>query len=217
MLQTCRPPAQPFFPQRTESTKMSKSNCLIPYVDPATASPDVAAALDQMPMKRHVFLLLSHSPGLFRPIMGVYGAFFQSKTRTIPLLDWQLIVLRTASTLKCEYEWDVNAPVARVHGMSAEVMEQVAKCIEIGPADGQKVFSERQRRILKFVDEQLRTYANDPVTVESLLEYLSHAELVEAVFVIGFYAMIARLVNAVGIDLDEEIAGLDDMIRVGVN
>ena len=196
---------------------MSPSKCIIPYVDPETASPGVAAALDRMPMKRHIFLLLSHSPGLFPPIMDVYSAFFQSKTRTIPLLDWQLIVLRIASKLKCEYEWHVNAPVARVHGMSVEVMEQVAKCIDIGPADGQKAFSERQRRILKFVDEQLQNYTNDPGTVESLLEYLSHAELVEAVFVIGFYVMIARLVKAVGIDLDGEVAGLDDMIRAGVN
>ena len=101
-------------------------------------------------MKRHIFLLLSHSPGLFPPVMSVYGAFFQSKTRTIPLLDWQLIVLRIASTLECEYEWEVNAPVARVHGMPAEVMDQVKKCEEIsleGPDDSQKVFSERQRRI----------------------------------------------------------------------
>ncbi|KAL8759745.1 MAG: hypothetical protein Q9199_000551 [Rusavskia elegans] len=196
---------------------MSTSQCLIPYVDAATASPDVAAALNRMPMKRHIFHLLSHSPGLFPPIMSVYGAFFQSKTRAIPLLDWQLIVLRIASTLKCGYEWDVNAPVARVHGMLVEVMEQVALCMEILPEDGQTVFDERQRRILKFVDEQLQTYANKPETVKSLLEYLSHAELVEVILIIGFYVMIARLVKSVGIDADGEIPALDDMIRAGVN
>lgn len=168
-------------------------------------------------MKRHIFLLLSHAPGLFPPIMSTYGAFFQSKTRTIPLLDWQLIVLRIASTLKCAYEWDVNAPVARVHGMSAEVMEQVAVCQEISPGDGQTVFNERQRRILKLVDEQLQTYANEPATVKSLLEYLSYAELVEAIYAIGLYVMIARLVKSVGIDMDGEIPGLDNMIRAGVN
>ncbi|KAI4169103.1 MAG: hypothetical protein LQ343_005929 [Gyalolechia ehrenbergii] len=149
--------------------------------------------------------------------MNVYGAFFQSKTRTIPLLDWQLIVLRIASTLKCSYEWDVNAPVARVHGMSVEVIDQVALCEEILPRDSQTVFNERQRRILKFVDEQLQTYANNPETVKSLLEYLSHAELVEAILVIGFYVMIARLVKSVGIDAYGEIPELDNMIRAGVN
>ncbi|KAI9716369.1 MAG: hypothetical protein M1812_005436 [Candelaria pacifica] len=196
---------------------MATSHCLIPYVDSATASPDVAAALNRMPMKRHIFLLLSHSPGLFPPVMNVYGALFNSETRTIPLLDWQLIVLRIASTLKCNYEWDVNAPVARVHGMSSEVMDQVALCKEIVSGDGQSAFSERQRRILKFVDEQLQMYTNDSATVKSLLEYLSHAELVEAILIIGFYVMIARLVKSVGIDPDGEIPGLDDMIRAGVS
>ena len=152
--------------------------------------------------------------------MNVYGAFFQSKTRTIPLLDWQLIVLRVASSLKCEYEWEVNAPVAEVHGMPAEVMSQVAKCEEISLQDANgdgNVFSDRQRRILKFVDEQLATYTNKKETIEALLEFLSPAELVEAVYVLGFYVMIARLVKAVGIDSDGEIAGLEDMIRNGVN
>ena len=101
--------------------------------------------------------------------------------------------------------------------MSAEVMEQVALCQGISPGDGQTVFNERQRRILKLVDEQLQTYANEPATVQSLLEYLSYAELVEAIYVIGLYVMIARLVKSVGIDLDGEIPGLDNMIRAGVN
>lgn len=199
---------------------MSASKCLIPYVNPDTASEETAAALNKMPMKRHIFLLLSHSPGLFPPIMNVYGAFFQKKTRTIPLLDWQLIVLRVASVLKCEYEWEVNAPVAEVHGMPAEVMSEVRKCEKVSIQDassGRDVFSERQRRILKFVDEQLATYTNETATIQELLEYLSPAELVEAVFALGFYVMIARLVKAVGIDSDGEIQGLEDMIRKGVN
>ena len=63
----------------------------------------------------------------------------------------------------------------------------------------------------------MKTYANEQATIKALLEYLSPTELVEAVFMIGFYVMIARLVKAVGIDLDEDIPGLEDMIRMGVN
>ncbi|EEH46739.2 uncharacterized protein PADG_02837 [Paracoccidioides brasiliensis Pb18] len=201
------------------TTKLSQ--CKIPYVDPETAPSNVAAALKEMPMKRHIFYLLSHSPGIFPSIMGVYSAFFQKTTRTLPLLDWQLIVLRIASSLGCQYEWDVNAPVARVHGMSEGVMEAVRACQKIILGEDKSnhtgVFSWRQLVILKFVDEQLATYTNEEDTITQLLHVLTYTELVEAIFVIGFYVMIARLIKAVGIDPDEDIVGLEDMIKAGVN
>ncbi|KAG5295197.1 trans-2-enoyl-CoA reductase [Histoplasma ohiense] len=197
------------------------SQCRIPYVDLETAPEGVVATLKKMPMKRNIFYLLSHSPGLFPPIMGVYSAFFQKATRTLPLLDWQLIVLRIASTLECEYEWNVNAPVAKVHGMSEEVIGAIKACRKIN-LDGDNTndtspFSKRQLVILKFVDEQLKTYTNEEDTMAQLLGVLTYTELVEAVYVIGFYVMIARLIKAVGIDLDPEILGLEDMIKAGVN
>lgn len=195
---------------------MATHGCKIPYVDPATASALVADALAKMPMKRHIFLLLSHSPGLFSPIMGVYSAFFSKETRTLPLLDWQLIVLRVSARLECQYEWDVNAPVASVHGMRQAKMDAVKVCYEIDLRKDDAVFSEREKLLLRVVDEQLGTYANEDVTMKAALQILSPAELVETIMVIGFYAMIARLIRAVGIDPDEEIPGLEGMIKTGV-
>ena len=199
------------------SSIMTTQRCKIPYVDPATASTPVANALAKMPMKRHIFLLLSHSPGLFTPIMAVYSAFFSKETRTLPLLDWQLIVLRVAARLKCQYEWDVNAPVATVHGMQPAKMNAVKSCCDIDPKsnDGE-LFSMREKLILRVVDEQLQTYSNESATMESVLGVLDPAEFVETIMVIGFYAMIARLIRAVGIDPDDEIPGLEDMIQAGV-
>ncbi|MCJ1247061.1 hypothetical protein MMC30_004272 [Trapelia coarctata] len=196
---------------------MTAQACKIPYVDPATANPPVAAALAKMPMRRHIFLLLSHSPGLFTPIMGVYSAFFSKETRTLPLLDWQLIVLRVSARLKCQYEWDVNAPVASVHGMQPAKLNAVKACCHIDPKNtDDEIFSKREKLILRVVDEQLETYSNENATMESVLDVLNPAELVETIMVIGFYALIARLIRAVGIDPDGEIPGLEDMIKAGV-
>ena len=156
--------------------------------------------------------------------MNVYSAFFSKETRTLPLLDWQLIVLRIAARLECEYEWEVNAPVAKVHGMSEEVMDTVGACKDVGvPGDSADVddgmdgfLSKRQWLILRLVDEQLDSYTNRNATMKAVLDCLSPAELVETIIVIGFYVMIARLIKAVGIDEDAEIPGLEDMIKAGV-
>lgn len=96
-------------------------------------------------------------------------------------------------------------------------MKQMTLCKKIESKNEQTTFNERQKRILRFVDEQLETYTNDPGTVKGLLEYLSPAELVETVLIIGLYVMIARLVAAVGTDPDGEVPRLDDMIRAGVS
>jgi len=196
---------------------MGTQSCKIPYVDPATASAPIADALAKMPMKRHIFLLLSHSEGLFTPIMSVYSAFFSSKTRTLPLLDWQLIVLRVSARLKCQYEWDVNVPVATVHGMQPAKMNAVRLCCDIDLKEiDDEIFSTREKLILRVADEQLETYTNGDATMKAVLEVLSPAELVETIMVISFYAMIARLIRAVGIDPDGEIPGLEEKIRAGV-
>jgi hypothetical protein len=61
---------------------------LIPYVDPATAPPEVAERIKVLPFRRNIFLLLGHSRGLFPHLMGVIGGCFNGRVRSIPLLDW---------------------------------------------------------------------------------------------------------------------------------
>lgn len=204
---------------------ISSSRCRIPYVNPSEALPVVADALNVMPMKRNIFLLLAHSPGLFPPLMQAFSALFNRTTRTLPLLDWQLVVLRVAATLGSEYEWDVNAPVAKVHGMPEDKMQIIRAEAGVKPNNDSgdnvrelddTVFSLRERIILKLVDEQLATYSNRASTMDEAQELLTPAELVETFLVISLYAMIARLTNAIGIDLDGEVPGLEDMIKRGV-
>ena len=65
-----------------------RHTCLVPYVDPDTAPPEIASRIKVHSFRRNVFLTLAHSPGLFPHVMGVIGGCFQGKSRTVPLLDW---------------------------------------------------------------------------------------------------------------------------------
>ena len=151
--------------------------------------------------------------------MGVYAALFNGKTRTLPLLDWQLIVLRIATVLDAEYEWDVNAPVAQVHGIGEEKLEAIkAKAEDIQDENSAvgKVFTDRDRVIVKLVDEQLATYTNEPATIAKAQTLMSIEELMESFIVLGVYVLIARVTKAVRIDLDGEIPGLEGYIKAMV-
>ena len=192
---------------------------LVPYVDPE--NPDAAheanvAICRMFPFRRNVFLLLANSPGLFGPFMSVLFGIFNGKTRTIPLLEYLLVVLRVAGSLRADYEFEVNRPVARVYGMSAEKIDALYKGGKTEEILGLDLWVERERLVIKLVDEQLATYTNTEETILAARKLMTDSELVEIFIVLGMYCIIARITKAVKIDDDGEIAGLDDFIRAGV-
>ena len=194
-----------------------RKTCLVPYVDAATAAPAVQEKLKVLPFRRNIFLLLGHSSGLFPHLMGVIGGCFDSNVRTLPLLDWQLIVLRTATTLGAQYEYDVNRPVANVYEMQQAKIDAIDN--KMSPEDvksGKGPWTERDRVILRIVDEQLATYTNDPETIRVAREILTVEELVEVLIILGTYSLIARVIRGLKIDDDAEIPGLEDMLRKAV-
>ncbi|KAF9639911.1 hypothetical protein BFW01_g11717 [Lasiodiplodia theobromae] len=195
-----------------------RKTCLVPYVDPKTAPPAVAEKINVLPFRRNIFLLLGHSEGLFPHLMGVIGGCFNGKVRTVPLLDWQLIVLRTASTLGAKYEYDVNLPVAEVYEMDPAKITAISTCSPSSVVAGDGPWSARDRVILRVVDEQLATYTNEPHTIDDALQHLSVAELVEVLIILGTYALIARVIRGLKIDDDVPIRpdGLHEMLKKSV-
>lgn len=192
-----------------------RKTCLVPYVDVEAAPPAVQDKLKVLPFRRNIFHLLGHSHGLFPHLMGVIGGCFDGKTRKIPLLDWQLIVLRTATTLGAKYEYDVNLPVAEVYEMPQAKIDEMG-CSAEDVRNGIGPWTERDRLILRIVDEQLATYTNEVQTIKDALQVLSAEDLVEVLIILGTYALIARVIRGLKIDDDPEIPGLKDMLRKAV-
>ncbi|KAI5867004.1 AhpD-like protein [Durotheca rogersii] len=192
-----------------------EQNCLVPYLELEDAPPEVAAAITHLPYRRNIFHLLGHSHGSFPRLMGVYASFFDGSRRILPLLEWQLVVLRISAVLDAEYEWDVNAPVARINGMPEEKLTALKRTAGKGPAavEAEPLFSARDRAILGIVDEQLATYNNTVETVNQAKAVLSVEDIVEVYVVLGVYVLIARITKGLRIDLDGEIAGLDGHLK----
>lgn len=149
--------------------------------------------------------------------MGVIGACFDSNVRSLPLLDWQLIVLRTATTLDAQYQCDVNIPVARVNGMDQAKIDAIdAKTSAEEVRDGKGPWTMRDRVTLRMVDEQLATYTNERETILSAREILTTEELVEVLIILGTYALIARVIRGLRVDDDAEFPGLEEMLKKAV-
>lgn len=91
-------------------------------------------------------------------------------------------------------------------------------CTASSVCRGEGPWTDRQRVILRVVDEQLATYTNTPGTIRDAVEMLGHAELVEVLIILGTYSTLARIINGLRIDDDQPIRpdGLEDMLRASV-
>lgn len=198
----------------SNETIPQQQQCLIPYLNTEDAPPEVRAALTHIPYRRNIFHLLGHSHGGFPRLMGVYANFFDGERRILPLLDWQLVVLRVSAVLDAQYEWEVNAPVARIHGMPEAKLAALRRTAHDTFAVAvEPLFSPRDRAILNLVDEQLTSYTNTEAVVEDAKRVLSVEELVECYIVLGVYVLIARITKGLRIDLDGEIPGLEENLK----
>ncbi|KAM5459315.1 Zinc-type alcohol dehydrogenase-like protein YogA [Microsporum canis] len=70
---------------------------------------------------------------------------------------------------------------------------------------GEGPWSERDRLLLRIVDEQLATFTDETATMEAALEVLSNEELVEILIIIGAYSMLARIIRGLKVDDDQTI------------
>jgi alkylhydroperoxidase family enzyme len=190
-----------------------RKNCLVPYPQVDNLPPILSDKLKILPFRRNILLTIANSQGLAPHLLGLIGACFDGNQRGLPTLEWQLIVLRTATVLKAKYEWDVNLPVAEVHNMPQEKIDNIDSPASVINDTSQGPWTDRDRVLLRMIDEQLATYSNEEKTIRDATELLGADMVVEVIIVIGIYALLARLIKGLRIDDDPEIPELKEKIK----
>ena len=171
--------------------------------------------LQMFPIRRNIFNLLARSH-TFPHLMRTLGAIFNGQERTVPLLDYQLVVLRLAGSLDAAYEFDVNEPVARVFDMGEDKIAALKKGLPTRDMLALGIWSERQQCLITLVDESLATYSNKEETIEWAKSLMTEDEIVEIYVVLGLFTLIARITKGLKVQMDGEIPGLAEKIPKGV-
>ncbi len=167
----------------------------LPYVDAASASPEVRETLAALPADLNIFKLLAHAETNFRPLLTL-GASILSQQKLDGRLR-ELAILRVARLSHAEYEWVQHVPIAKAVGASdAEIA-----ALERGEV-GAGVFDPLAALVLRFTDEVVRDVGASKPTFDALAAQLSAREIVELVLAVGFYMTMARLMETAAIDLE---------------
>jgi alkylhydroperoxidase family enzyme len=120
---------------------------------------------------------------------------------TLSARDRELATVRIAWLRRGEYEWAQHVRMAKAAGLSQEQVD----AIMAGPdAD---VWGPRDAALLRSVDEiAADRYVSDD-TWKRLAEYFDRKQLMDLVFTIGAYDLLAAAMNTFGLELDPGLPG----------
>jgi len=107
----------------------------------------------------------------------------------------ELMILRGAQVMRSEYEWAQHLKMARKFGV------REAQIAALATWRGSKEFDEREQAALELAEAVTRGEVSDAVYARAC-KHFDHATYVELAMVAAFYAMVARMLDAMRIQLE---------------
>jgi AhpD family alkylhydroperoxidase len=156
----------------------------------------LGALADQDPLD-NVFATLVRHPDLFRRYT-VFGAHIMLKS-TLSDRDRELAILRVARRRNCEYEFAQHARVGRAVGLTEP---EIARVLDGPDAAG---WTPREAAVLRTVDELVDTDTVGDATWGALAALFNDRQLLDLLFTIGTYSLVAWVLNALAVPLDRNL------------
>lgn len=148
----------------------------------------------------NLFSTLLRHPKLFKR-WSVFANHILFKS-TLPAEARELIILRIAWLCQAEYEWGQHVLIARDYGITDEVIRRVKR----GPED--KDWSARESLLLRAVDEVHANCEINADTWSELHQALGDEQILDLIFTVGNYRLLATVMRSTGVELDEGVPDL---------
>ena len=158
------------------------------------------------PIKLNVARMIGNSDAVSKPFARMANALVM-KSKLDPKLR-EIAILRTAKVSHSVYEWTQHVPMAKHVGVTE------AQVAAMDNWEGSKCFSDLERTVLRFTDEVALNVKGSRETLAALKKHLGSTEIVELILSIGFWGMVARLLETTEVDL-EEYAGKVNLLAPG--
>lgn len=139
----------------------------------------------------HLFTTLARHRRLFRPWLRFAGTLMPGGL--LSRADSELVILRVAHNRDSEYEWRHHERLARLSGLSEADVGRVRLGAEAAE------WSERQRLLLRTVDEVNAERAVSDQLWADLRAQFGDAEIIELLMLIGHYEMLAMTLSSLGV------------------
>lgn len=171
---------------------------LLPYVDEGKLSEESRKLLHRGRVTLNVARMVANSEAAFYPFSKLGNSLMTRAKLDAKLRE--IAILRTAKVSGSVYEWTQHVPIALAVGVTQEQIDAMDN-----PRDA-ACFNSLERLVLEFTEQVARNVKGNPDTLAELKKHLGTTEIVELILSIGFWGLVARLLETAGVDL-EEFAG----------
>jgi alkylhydroperoxidase family enzyme len=118
----------------------------------------------------------------------------------------ELVILRGAQLMRSEYEWAQHLPMARKAGVREA---QIAALSEWRTS---REFDEREKAALELAEAVSNGRVSDELYAR-VTRHFDHHDYVELAAVAAFYAMVGRMLDAMGVPLDEDVRNYQPRLK----
>ncbi|MCX4880283.1 carboxymuconolactone decarboxylase family protein [Streptomyces sp. NBC_00847] len=163
-----------------------------------------ADAVAALPVPLNAFRMLSHAAPLTGPAIDLGMAVLREST--LPVRLRELVVMAVASGTRCAYESAQHHPIALHAGATPAQLTAIAERRAGGPE-----FDEPESAAVTAVFELVDRHTLAEDTLAALRARFTDRQVVEIVTTVGYYVMLAGLMNGLGVDIDpsgEQFLGL---------
>ena len=147
-----------------------------------------------------VLTMMRHMP-LFTTFR-VFGRHIMSDSSLDPRLR-EILIMRVGWKTRCEYQWGQHVRMSAPAGLTPEDHERIKRGAD---AEG---WSDLESALITAADELLDTTNISRDTWTRLDEHLSTEELMDTIFTVGQYNMVAMALNSMGIAPEPGLPGFD--------
>jgi alkylhydroperoxidase family enzyme len=187
------PRIRPLPPERWPAGMRDALAALVP---PEPRHPLPARGGDR-PKGLNVLGTLAHHPALARAYHCFNGHVLFATT--LSERQRELVVLRVAALRRAEYEWAQHVVLAADVGLGPDEVARIA----VGPdAPG---WSPLDRALLAATDELVADAAIGDATWDALASELDEQQLMDLVFTVGAYDVLAMLFRSFRVELDDDL------------
>jgi alkylhydroperoxidase family enzyme len=167
----------------------------LPLVDPDKTSGDIRASFDRMPVKLNILRMMAHAETNMIPVMRFANSILHKQK--LSHVNRELLILQVAKIEGGEYEWRQHVPIALGLGVAQPQIDALERS-DFSDA----CFNATERALLAFSREVVVNVRVPDAVFAGMRQYFSDQEIVESIFTIGCYMMMARLTEATETDLD---------------
>ena len=164
----------------------------LPRIPPANlnaAQQKAAADITAGPRKdvRGPFVPMIRSPGLTGPTQAL-GAYIRWGVK-VPFRLAEMAGLMAARDWSCQFEWAVHVPHALHGGLHPDTIAALAECRR------PEKMKKDEAIVYDFVNELLKNRGVSDTTYARAVKHFGEESVVDLIGVVGYYAMIAMLMN----------------------